>query len=225
VHTENLFPPANIGQWHDNLSVKSPRPQQCRIEHIGAICRSDNNDAFVTLEPIHFYEQLIEGLLAFVMAAAKAGAAVAPDGVDLVYEYDARGMLFCLFEHVAHAGGAHTYKHLYEIRAGNRKKGHLRLTGYRARQECLPGAGRANHQHTFRNLPTEALKLGGVPQEVNDFADLLLGFLDACHIAERHIDLIFAEQARPTLPERHCAASAAGALHLPHEINPHRYQQ
>ena len=61
----------------------------------------------------------------------------------------------------------------------------------------------------FGYLAAQALELGGIPQEIDDLGDLFLGFLDAGHVIERDVDLIFAEQARPTLAEGHGAASAA----------------
>ena len=42
---------------------------------------------------------------------------MAPDGVDLIDEDDAGGVLFRLLEHVAHARGADADEHFYEIGA------------------------------------------------------------------------------------------------------------
>jgi ATP-dependent Zn protease len=44
----------------------------------------DLKNALVGLEPVHLHEELVEGLLALVVAAAEAGAAVTADRVDLV---------------------------------------------------------------------------------------------------------------------------------------------
>ena len=66
-------------------------------------------------EAVHLDEQLVERLLAFVVAAAHACAALTADRVDLVDEDDARAVLFGLLEHVAHAGGADTDEHLDEV--------------------------------------------------------------------------------------------------------------
>ena len=58
---------------------------------------------------------MVERLLALVVPAAQAGAAVAPDGVDLVHEDDAGRVLLGLLEQVADAGGAHAHEHLDEV--------------------------------------------------------------------------------------------------------------
>jgi hypothetical protein len=49
------------------------------------------------------------------MAAAVAGPSGAPDGVQLVYEKDARGALASLLEEVAYAARADTDEHFHEI--------------------------------------------------------------------------------------------------------------
>ena len=59
--------------------------------------------------------------------AAKAGAAMAADGVDFVDKDDAGRVLLGLFEHVAHAGGADADEHLDEVRARNGEERHVGL--------------------------------------------------------------------------------------------------
>ena len=69
----------------------------------------------VGLEAVHLHEQLVEGLLALVVAAAQARAALPADGVDLVDEDDAGHTLLGQIEQVAHAGSAHADEHLNEV--------------------------------------------------------------------------------------------------------------
>ena len=52
---------------------------------------------------VHLYQNLVQGLLAFVVSAAHAGTAAASDGVDLVDEDDAGRVLLGFGEQVAHA--------------------------------------------------------------------------------------------------------------------------
>ena len=86
-------------------------------------------------------------------------------------------------------------------------------------------ARRADHEHAFRNLATEALEFGGVFQEIDDLDDFFFRFLDAGDVSERDADLVLAEQTRAALAERHRTAAAARALHLPHEVNPNADQE
>ena len=143
-------------------------------------------------------------------------------------------MLLGLLEHVANARGADADEHFDEIGARNREKGHFGLAGDGAGQQGLAGARRADHEHTFRDLAAKFLELAGIFQEIDDFDDFLLGFLNPRHIGEGDIDLVLAQQARAALAEGHGSPAAGGALHLAHEVGPEanenqyregRYQQ
>src|SRR5262249_57588576 len=120
----------------------------------------------------HLDEQLVERLLALVVAAAEPGAAVAPDGVDLVDEDDARGVLLAVEEEVAHGRRADADEHLDEVRARDREEGHAGLARDRAREQGLAGAGRADEQHALRNASAEARELLRVAQEGDDLFEL-----------------------------------------------------
>ena len=114
----------------------------------------------VRLEAVHLDQQLVQRLLALVVAAAEARAALAADRVDFVDEHDAGRVLLRLLEHVAHARRADADEHLDEIGTGNREERHLGLAGDGPRQQRLAGAGIADHQHAARNAPAELLELG-----------------------------------------------------------------
>ncbi len=108
-------------------------------EHVRAVGGSDNDDAVVDLEAVHLDQQLVQGLLALVVATAQAGTAVAADGIDLVDEDNAGRLLLGLVEHVAHTGGAHADEHLDEVRTGDREEGDFRLAGDGLGQQGLTG--------------------------------------------------------------------------------------
>ena len=219
VHFQDLLAAAQIRQRHDDLAIETARTQQRRIEHVRAVRRGDDDDAFVAFEAVHLDEQLIQRLLALVVTAAETGAAMAADRVDLVDEDDARRVLLRLLEHVAHARGADADEHLDEIGTGDREERHLRFAGDRFREQRLAGAGRADHQHAARNLAAELGELGRIAQELDELADFLLGLVATGDVGERDLDLILALQLRARTPERHRAASARAGLHLAHEID------
>ena len=112
---EDLLAAADVGIGHHDLAVEAAGPQQRRIEHVGPVGRGDDDDAFVGLEPVHLDQQLVQGLLALVIAVAEAGAAVAADGVDFVDKDDARSRLLRLVEHVADTAGADAHEHLDKV--------------------------------------------------------------------------------------------------------------
>ena len=59
----------NIRTVYYDLTVKATRTQQCRVQDIRTVSSSNHNDAFVSTEAIHFNQQLVQGLFAFIMTA------------------------------------------------------------------------------------------------------------------------------------------------------------
>ena len=140
VDEQDLLAAADVGQRHDHLAVEAARAHQRRIEHVGPVGRGDHDHAGIRLEAVHFDQQLVQRLLALVVAAAQAGAALAADRVDFVDEHDAGRVFLRLLEHVAHARRAHADEHLDEVGARDREERHLGLAGDRLREQRLAGA-------------------------------------------------------------------------------------
>ena len=67
----------------------------------GRLVAGDQDDPAANVEAVHLDQELVEGLLPFVVAAAEAGAPVAPDRVDLVHEHDGGRAGLGLVEQVA----------------------------------------------------------------------------------------------------------------------------
>src|SRR6185295_13040094 len=84
VHTQHGTAAGEVGVGHRDLPVEAAGPQQRGIEDVGPVGGGDQDDTLAVPEPVHLDQQLVQGLLAFVVAAAEAGAALAADRVDLV---------------------------------------------------------------------------------------------------------------------------------------------
>src|SRR5262249_3109231 len=147
-------------------------------EHVRPVGRGDQNHAFVGLETIHLDQQLVEGLLALVMAAAQAGTTMASDSVDFVVEIYAGRILFPLDDQIANARGAHSYEHLNEVAAGNRKEGHTSLAGNGARKQSLTSARRPDQQYALGNPATKPGKPLGVLEELDYLFEFVLGLVN-----------------------------------------------
>src|SRR3569832_501491 len=225
VHLENLLAATHVGQRHHDLSVETAGTQQGGVEHVGTVGGGDDDDALATLEAVHLHQQLIEGLFALVVTAAEAGAAMTADGVDFIDEDDAGRVLLRLFEHIAHARRAHAHEHLDEIGTRDREERHLGLAGNGFRQQRLTGTRRTHHQYATGDLAAEFLELAGVAQELDQLGHFLLGFFHAGHVGESNLALVLAHHAGPRATKGHGATTTAAALPLPHEENPHGYQQ
>jgi hypothetical protein len=66
------------------------------------------------------------------------------------------------------------------------EEGHTRLARHRARQQRLATARRTKQQDPLRNLGAQRLILARVFEVVDDFRQLLLGFVHSCHIVKGH---------------------------------------
>ena len=207
--TRRIFSrPTTSGFGNDDLAVEAARTQQRRIEHVGTVGGGDDDHALVGLEAVHLDQQLVEGLLALVVAAAEAGAAMAADRVDLVDEDDAGGVLLRLLEHVAHAGGADADEHLDEVRARDGEERHVGLARDGSRRQGLTGAGRADEQHAARNAAAEALEFLRIAQELHDLLQVLLGLVDAGDVVEGDAAMRLRQKLRLGLADGHQTATA-----------------
>ena len=223
MHLQDALAADDVGIRHHDLAVEAAGTQQRRVEHVGPVGRGDQDDALVRLEAVHLDEQLVERLLALVVAAAEAGAAMAADRVDFVDEDDARRVLLGLLEHVAHAAGADADEHLDEVGAGDGEERHVGLAGDRAREQRLAGAGRADQQHAARNASAEPLELAGIAQELDDLLQVLLGLVDAGDVLEGDAAVRLGQKLGARLAE--AERLAARPLHLPRQEDPHADQR
>ena len=173
VHAENFFAALDVGPGNDHAAVKTAGPQQCGIENVGAVRGGDQDDAFVGFEAVHFDEQRVQRLFAFVVAAAEARAAMASDGVNFVDENDAGSVFLALLEQIAHAAGADADEHFDEVRTGDRKERNVRFARNGACQQSFSGSRRADEQHALGNASAELLEFLRVFQEVDDFLQAL----------------------------------------------------
>ena len=193
--------PFTSGRATITRRFESSGSKQGRVQHVGAVGGRDQDHALVGLEPVHLDQQLIQGLLPFVVPAAQTGAAVAAHRVDLIDKDDARGVFLALLEQVSHPGSAHAHEHLHEVGAADGEEGNPGLAGDGSGKKRLAGAWRANQQDPFGNSPSQFLKLLGVLQKFDDFLQLFLGFLGAGHVLEGDLLLLGGQQLGPALAE------------------------
>ena len=76
VDLQDLVAADQVGGLDGDLPVEAAWAQQRRVKHVGAVGGGNQDDVGFDVEAVHFHQQLVQGLLAFVVAAANAGAAV-----------------------------------------------------------------------------------------------------------------------------------------------------
>src|SRR5581483_8484191 len=158
MHLEDLRAAFDVRTIDDDLPVETARTQQRRVQYVRTVRGSDENNAGILIEAVHFDEQLVERLLALVVAAAQACAALAAHGINFIDEDDARCGFFRLVEQVSHARCAHADKHFNEVRTGDGEKRHAGFARDRASEKRLAGARRSEKQHALWNARSERLE-------------------------------------------------------------------
>ena len=182
-----------VGGLDGDLAVKTARAQQRRVEDVGAVGRRDQDDVGALVEAVHLDEELVERLLALVVAAADAAAAVATHGVDLVDEDDGRRVLLRALEELAHARGAHADVQLHELRTGDREERGVGLAGDGLGEEGLTRSGRTVEQDAARDARTHLVELVRGGQELADFLELLHGLVLTGDVREGDVRALLVE--------------------------------
>ena len=191
--------PLTSGRSTTTCRSKRPAPQQRGVEHLGPVGGGHDDDALGGVEAVHLGQDLVERLLALVVAAHDPGGARArlADGVQLVDEDDAGRLLLGLLEEVAHPRRAHAHEHLHELGAGEEEEGHVGLARHRPREERLARARRPDQEHALGDAPAEPLVLLRVLEEVHDLHQLRLGLVHAGHVREGGLELARGRRSWP----------------------------
>ena len=90
VDAQDLLAAADVRLVDEHLPIEAAGTEQGRIEHLGAVGRAHDDDALAAVEAVHLREQLVERLLALLVAAHRRLDADLAERVELVDEHDAR---------------------------------------------------------------------------------------------------------------------------------------
>ena len=75
VHAEDGPARRQLGPIDEDAPIEAARPQQRRVEDVGAVGRRDDDHQIGAVEAVHLRQELVQRLLALVVAAAETGAA------------------------------------------------------------------------------------------------------------------------------------------------------
>jgi hypothetical protein len=143
VDFEDGFAAIDVRGVDDNLAIEAAGPEQGPIEDVGPVGRGENDDAGIGGEAVHFNEELVDGLLAFVIDSPDVNAALTSNGVEFVDEDDAWGFCFGLLKQVANAGCADADEHFDKITAADgEERGMLLPRPLSRARSCQCRAGR-----------------------------------------------------------------------------------
>ena len=218
VNAEDRLAPLHVRLVDQHLPVEAARAEQRRVEHLRPVGRAHDDDALARVEAVHLGEQLVQRLLALLVAAERALGPRLAERVELVDEDDAGRLGFGLLEQIANPGGADADEHLDELRAAHREERDVRFAGDRARQQRLAGARRPDQQHTLGNPSAQVGVFLRVLQELDDLLELVLRLFHSRHVLEAHLHFVVGVDLRLAAGEGHHAAF--GARHAAEEEAP-----
>ena len=216
MHAQDLLAALYVRTVDRDLTVKTAGTQQCRIQNVGAVGGSDQDDRLALLKTVHLDQQLVKCLLALVVTAAQAGSALTSYGVNLVNEDDRRSLGLGLLKEVAHAAGADAHEHLDKVRARDAKERDTGLSGNGLGQQRLTGTRRAHQQHAARDLGTQLAITVRIAQEIANLFELLDRLVHAGNVFELDLGARSLVGLGVGLAKLH--VPVVGAHHLAHKV-------
>ncbi len=147
VDPQDLLPPLQVGAIHQDVAIEAARAKERRVEDLGPVGSGHEDDALLGVKAVHLHQELVQGLLPLVMSPYRVYPPRLPQGIELVYENDAGGLLLSPGEEVPNPSRPHPYEHLDELRTADAEEGDLRLSGHGPRQKRLTTPRWPHQQH------------------------------------------------------------------------------
>merc|ERR1719390_545660 len=132
-----------------------------------------------------------------------AGTSGSTDSIDFIDENDARRVLLRFLEQVSHSRGTHANKHFDKLGTGDGKEWDAGFTRDGLGEQSLTGAWRTDEQNAFRDLRADGGKSFRLLQKLDNFHEILLGFVDTGNVVERHARVRFHLKLGFRLTKRH----------------------
>src|SRR5438094_5000185 len=108
---EDGFAAFEVGTIHDDLTIESPGSHQRRVQHLGCVGSSHDDDAPGRIEAVHLGQQLIERLFSLLIAenpSAPAGARLS-DRIQFIDKDDTGSLLLGFSPPPPHPPPAHPH--------------------------------------------------------------------------------------------------------------------
>ena len=129
MNLEYPFPPPYVRGIDDNPSVEPAGSQQGGVKYVGSVGSRDQDNSLIGVKAIHLHQELVQGLLPFVMTSSQTGSSMPAHGIYLVDKDYAGGVFLPLFEEVAHSGSSYPDEHLHKVGTAYGEKGDISFPG------------------------------------------------------------------------------------------------
>src|SRR6056300_1748280 len=190
MNTQDLLTPLNTWKGNLNLTVETTRSQKSVIKDIDTVCGGDDYDTSLIVEPIHFGEKLVNGLLALVIRGHVSTTTLLTDSINLINEDDTRLIFSCLLEKFPYPLGPNTYEHLNKVGGRTLDEGDIGLTSDGSSEEGLTRTWSTSEEGTTRNLSTTSIVAFRFFEEIHNLFELLFGRVDTLNISESGLNLL-----------------------------------
>src|SRR5699024_11949417 len=96
--------PISLYVWliNRNLSIKTTRTKEGRIQNIWAVSCGNHNDAFIPINTVHFNKQLVQGLFTFIMSATKSSATLTSNSINPINTSNTWCILYRIFKQISY---------------------------------------------------------------------------------------------------------------------------
>ena len=182
MDVEDLPTALHVRHADVDLPVEAAGPQHRRIEDVDPVRRGDDDHVVGRREPVELDQQLVQRLLAFLVAVR--AAARLSDGVELVEEDDPAAQLPGLGEEIADPLRADADVFLDELRARRVVERDAGFGRDPASEHRLAGARRPPQQDPARDPGAEPAEAVRRAQELDRLGQLELGLVAAGDVVE-----------------------------------------
>ncbi len=187
MNFDYFFSAFDIRYAYDDLPVESARSQKSRIQYVRSVSCSQDYYSGILSETIHLYQQLIQCLLPFIIAAAEACASLTSNSIDLVYEDDTWSTLLGLIEQISYTRRADADEHLNEVRSTDCEERHSRFSRSRSGNISLTCSRRSYEEHALRYSCSDLFIFPRILEEVNDLRKFLFFFFQTGYIGKGYL--------------------------------------
>ena len=217
MDTEDCQTSAKVRRSYNHAAVKTARTQERRIKDIRTVRSGDRDDAFIGTETIHFDEQLVQRLFAFIMSATQSASALTADGIDSSMN-TIHGAFFLAWAKRSRTRDAPTPTNISTKSEPEMEKNGTRASPATAlARRVLPVPGGPTRRTPFGILAR--YRITSRIFRNDDFGKFFLRFVLTCDIIKVDMDLAFACHLRSGLAKAHDASAAA--LCLVHDPEPY----
>ena len=166
-----------------DLTVETSGTQKGFIQYVYTIGSGKDNNATVRTETIHFCQELVQCIFAFIISShCRVFTTGTSYCINFINKNDTGSFLFCLAKEVANSGSTYTNKHFNKVWTCQREKRYIRFTGHRFGKQGFTCSRRTYQQRTFRNLTTKVRIFLWLFQEFYNLFHFLFGLGKSCHI-------------------------------------------